>query len=152
MLDHNTRYGKRVNKTRDLSLNVKWDVNERLVVSGDVQRIRSSMDLESMTAFVEPEDPYTVDFDLSSDTPTLTYSAPGNPQLDQSQYWWAAAMDHNEKNDANQWAYRADAEYDFDGSPFLKSFKFGVRATDREAISRSTSWNGSSSLAAPPPP
>jgi TonB-dependent receptor len=143
MLDLNTRYGKRVNKTRDLSLNVKWDVNERLVVSGDVQRIRSSMDLESMTAFVEPEDPYTVDFDLSSDTPTLTYSAPGDPQLDQSQYWWAAAMDHNEKNDANQWAYRADAEYDFDGSPFLKSFKFGVRATDREAISRSTSWNWS---------
>lgn len=141
LLDLNTRYGKRVNKTRDLSLNVKWDLNERLTLSADVQKIRSSMDLESMTAFVSPEDPFTVDFDLSSDTPRLVYNAPGDPQLDQSQYWWSAAMDHYEDNDADQLAYRADAEYDFGDSSFLKSFKFGARATNRDAISRSTSWN-----------
>lgn len=143
LLDLNTRFGKRVNKTQDYSLNFRWDATERLKLTADVQRVVSSMDLESMTAFVEPRGPFTVDFDLSGDTPRMVYTAPGDPQLEQGNYWWAAAMDHHEKNDADQWAYRADAEYDFDGNPFLKSFKFGARATDRSAVSRSTSWNWS---------
>lgn len=141
LLDLNTRWGKRVNKTRDFSVNLKWDATDNLTFSADVQRVKSTMDLFSMTAFVSPRGPYTVDFDLSGDTPRLTYSAPGDPQLQQSNYWWAAAMDHFEKNDADQWAYRADGEYEFDDNSFLKSFRFGGRATDRNAISRSTGWN-----------
>jgi TonB-dependent receptor len=141
LLDMDTRFGKRINKTQDYSLNLQWSPTHNLKLTADVQRVVSSMDLTSMTAFVEPQGPYTVDFDLSGNTPKLVYSAPGDPQLDQSTYWWAAAMDHFEKNNADQWAYRADAEYDFEGSPFLKSFKFGARATDRSAISRSTNWN-----------
>ena len=43
-------------------------------MSADVQRVKSSMDLFSMTAFVEPRGPYTVDFDLSGNTPRLTYT------------------------------------------------------------------------------
>lgn len=143
LLDLNTRWGKRINKTRDYSLNLKWDATDNLTITADVQRVKSSMDLFSMTAFVEPESPFTVDFDLGGDTPKLVFSAPGDPQLDQSNYWWAAAMDHFEKNDADQWAYRADAEYEFNDNSFLKSFRFGVRGTDRDAISRSTSWNWS---------
>lgn len=141
MLDLNTRWGKRVNKTKDLSLNVRWEPADNFTVTADLQFVDSSMKLESMTAFVEPGSPFTVDFDLSGNTPRLVYSAPGDPQLDQSTYWWAAAMDHFEKNDADQWAYRADAEYEFANDSFLKSFRFGVRGTDRNAISRSTSWN-----------
>lgn len=141
LLDLNTRFGKRINKTRDLSLNAKWEPIQKLTLTADVQHVKSTMDLESMTVFVEPSTPFTVDFDLSGNTPRLVYSAPGDPQLQQSTYWWAAAMDHLEKNDADQWAYRADAQYELDGNPFLKSFRFGARATDRSAISRSTSWN-----------
>lgn len=141
MLDLNTRWGKRINKTKDFSLNVKWEPTSNLTLSTDLQFVRSTMDLFSMTAFVEPQTPFTVDFDLSGDTPTLHYSAPGDPQLVQSNYWWAAAMDHFERNEAEQWAYRADGEYEFEENSFLKSFRFGVRGTDREAISRSTGWN-----------
>ena len=143
LLDLNTRYGKRINKTHDYSLNLRWEATPLLTVTADVQRVTSSMDMFSMTAFVEPRGPFTVDFDLGSDTPRLTYSAVGDPQLNQANYWWAAAMDHFEHNDADQWAYRADAEYEFAENSFLKSFRFGVRATDRDAISRSTSWNWS---------
>jgi TonB-dependent receptor len=141
LLDLNTRWGKRVNKTQDYSLNLRWNPADNWTVTADVQRVVSSMDLFSMTAFVEPGSPFTVDFDLSGNTAKLVYSAPGDPQLDQSTYWWAAAMDHFEKNDADQWAYRADAEYEFENNSFLKSFRFGVRGTDRDATSRSTSWN-----------
>src|SRR5207248_9048928 len=61
----------------------------------------------------------------------------------QSTYWWAAAMDHFERNDAKEWAYRADGEYEFGDNQFLKSFRFGARATDRNAVSRATTWNWS---------
>ena len=143
LLDLNTRYGERTNKTQDYSMNVRWEPAANLTLTADIQRVVSSMDMLSMTAFVEPQTPFTVDFDIGGDTPRLIYTAPGDPQLDQSNYWWAAAMDHFENNEADQWAYRADAEYDFDGNPFMKSFRFGARATDRNAISRSTGWNWS---------
>jgi len=141
LLDLDTRYGKRINKTQDYSLHANWEATENLTLSADVQRVVSSMDLTSMTAFVEPQGPYTVDFDLGSNTPRLTYSAPGDPQLQQANYWWAAAMDHFEKNDADEWAYRADADYKFNDNAFLKSFTFGARATDKSATSRATGWN-----------
>lgn len=141
LLDNNTRFGERINKTRDYSLNARFTPTDRWTFSADVQRVKSLMDLRSMTTFVQPATPFTVDFDLSGDTPQMTYTPAGGTQPQQSDYWWAAAMDHHEKNEAEQWAYRADAEYDLDGSPFLKSFKFGARATDRDALSRSTGWN-----------
>ena len=101
LLDLNTRWGKRINKTQDYSAHISWEPTDNLTLSADVQRVVSSMDLTSMTAFVEPRGPLTVDFDLRGDTPRLTYSAPGDPQLFQSNYWWSAAMDHFEKNDAD---------------------------------------------------
>lgn len=137
------RYGRRKDVTKDFSANAKWQVTPQFRVSADVQRVVSSMDLLSMTAFVELQNPVTVDFDLSGKKPWIHYSTPNDAQLQQSNYWWSAAMDHFDKNDADQWAYRADAEYEFAGNPFLKSFRFGARATDRNAISRSTTWNWS---------
>ena len=141
LLDNNTRYGYRRSETQDYSVNVRFTPTDRLTVSADVQRVVAKMDMLSMTAFVQLQNPLTVNFDLGGSIPTLEYSAAGDPQTLAQNYWWAAAMDHFENNDADQWAYRVDAEYDFDGSPFLKSFRAGVRATDRHAISRQTGWN-----------
>jgi len=56
-------------------------------------------------------------------------------------YWWAAAMDHLEDNDAHSWAERLDADYRFDDNPWLQSLRLGVRATNKEAITRETGWN-----------
>ena len=134
------RYGNRKDITKDFSANAKWQVTPRFSLSADVQRVVSSNDILSLTAFDELQQPVTVDFDLSGKNPWIHYTAANNANLQQSNYWWSAAMDHFEHNDANQWAYRADAEYQFDGNPFLKSFRFGARATDREAISRATTW------------
>jgi TonB-dependent receptor len=52
-------------------------------------------------------------------------------------------MDHLEKNEAHEWAERLDFDLAFDDSPWLKSLRFGVRATDKEAITRETGWNWS---------
>jgi len=137
------RYGRTKDVTKDFSANAKWQVTPRFTVSADVQRVISSRDLLSFTAFTALEQPVDVNFDLRGNNPWINYSRSDNAQLQQSNYWWAAAMDHFDHNDANQWAERADAEYQFEGNSFLKSFHFGARATDRNAVSRATNWNWS---------
>lgn len=139
-LDDN-RYGRNDDITKDFSANIVWDVTPRLKITADVQRVVSSMRMLSMTAFVNPQTSVDLDFDLRGANPWIHYSSPA--LTTQSDYYWSAAMDHYDKNDANEWAYRADAEYSLDGNPFLKSFRFGARATDREAISRASTWNWS---------
>ena len=39
-------------------------------------------------------------------------------------------MDYHNDNDANVWAYRADAQYTFDNSSWLDKLRFGVRYED----------------------
>jgi TonB-dependent receptor len=129
--------------TRDYSFNAKWDVTSRFTVSGDVQYVGSKHSLISMTAFDEFDQPVNVDFNFGASTPWITYTLPGGALTQQGNYFWSAAMDHFERNDAHQWAYKADAEYRFEDGSFLKSFRFGARATDQRAISRSTTWNWS---------
>jgi TonB-dependent receptor len=129
--------------TRDYSVNAKWDVTPSFTVTGDVQFVGSKHDLISMTAFDEFDQPVNVDFNFAAKTPWITYTLPGNALTQQGNYFWSAAMDHFERNDAHQWAERADAEYRFADDSFLKSFRFGLRGTDQRAISRSTTWNWS---------
>lgn len=136
-----TRYGESRRRTADYSLNVKYELNDQWKFSGDVQHVRSHADVISMTAFTQlgGAPAGTLDFDLRGDTPYLNANQAG--QADQSAYWWAAAMDHMEDNDANSWAERLDGEFTFDENPWLESFRFGVRATDKNAITRQTGYN-----------
>ena len=127
--------------TKDYSFNAKWDVTPNFTINGDVQYVGSKHSLTSMTAFDEFDQPVNVDFNFGAKTPWITYTVPGNALTQQDNYFWSAAMDHFEKNDAHQWAYKADAEYRFADDSFLKSFRFGARATDQRAISRQTTWN-----------
>jgi TonB-dependent receptor len=135
------RYGRRTDTTKDLSANARWQVTSRFGLSADIQHVVSSMDLLSNTAFVQLGTPLDVNFDLTGKNPWINFSSSTDAQLQQSNYWWAANMDHFEHNDASEWAYRADADYDFGDGGFLKSFRFGARATDRNAVSRATNWN-----------
>jgi TonB-dependent receptor len=138
-----TRYTESHKKTSDWSLNGKWLVNDSWNVSGDVQYVKSHADVTSMTAFTQLGGaPFgSLNFDLRGDTPTLTLNQPA--QADQAAYWWAAAMDHIEDNDAHSWAERLDADHKFEENDWLDSFRVGVRATDRNAITRQTGYNWS---------
>ena len=129
--------------THDYSFNAKWDVTPNFTVNGDVQYVGSKHAMISMTAFDEFDQAVNVDFNFGAKNPWITYTLPGNALTQQSNYFWSAAMDHFERNDAHQWAYKADAEYRFSEGAFLKSFRFGARATDQRAISRQTTWNWS---------
>ena len=69
----------------------------------------------------------------------LTISTPNTTSV-KSDYWWAAAMDHLEANRGHELAARLDGQYEFDQG-WLKTFKFGVRSTDKEYVTRQTGYN-----------
>lgn len=153
-MDLDTRYGKSHKVTRDYSINWQWTPGDHWAISADVQRVHSTSDVVSFTAFSEfgvagadlanrgfdarrPD----IIFDLRGNSPSVITRENGALLAAQNNYWWAAAMDHLEDNSAGQWAQRLDVEYKFDDDSFLKSFRAGIRATDREAVTRQTGYN-----------
>jgi TonB-dependent receptor len=146
-LTANTRYGESTKETSDYSFNIKYEPNETWAFSFDVQRVESHADVLSMTAFSQlgscndSANACSLDFDLAGDTPGLAFHQANNQSAVASVYWWAAAMDHIEDNDADSTAVRADAEMLFDDDSVFKSFRFGVRATEKGALTRQSGWN-----------
>jgi TonB-dependent receptor len=143
-----SRYGESNKKTKDYSFKLEYEPNEAWTFSFDVQRIESHADVLSMTAFTQlgtcvdpPGNSCSLNFDLTGDSPMMQLVQPTNQTTTQSAYWWAAAMDHIEDNDADSTAVRADAEVQFDDNPLFKSFRFGVRSTNKGALTRQSGWN-----------
>jgi TonB-dependent receptor len=138
-----TRYGESQKETFDYSLNLRYVPNESWAFSFDAQRIESKAKVLSMTAFTQlgVGNARSLDFDLRGDSPSMHYVQSPDLSADQSAYWWAAAMDHIEDNEADSTAVRADAEYLFEDSDFLESFRMGVRGTQKSAITRQSGWN-----------
>jgi TonB-dependent receptor len=138
----NTRYGEDHNETTDISLHARWNVSDRLTLAGDVQFVNSNALVLSNTAFLQigqtVADKPNATIDISGDLPEISVS--GKDTADASQYWWAAAMDHIEKNKGKELAARLDGEYQLD-TGWLKSFKFGVRTTDKDYITRQSTYN-----------
>jgi TonB-dependent receptor len=129
--------------TEDFSGNVRWTPGDHWTLTADLQRVYSKADIVDFTVYTQTSVlPTAVFTGLGGTSPTLTYQAPsGQDTTDASTYWWAAAMDHYQHNDAGEWASRADAEYKWLDNSFLKSFRFGARYTDKEAITRETGYN-----------
>ncbi|MGC4085233.1 MAG: TonB-dependent receptor [Vicinamibacterales bacterium] len=147
-----TRYGESHKVTKDFSFNIDYRPSDKWTVTGDFQYVTSHSDVLSLTAFTQLTDAVDdgdggtiptsqVAFDLHGNTPKMNIIADPAFLADPANYWWAAAMDHIEKNDAHSWAQRADAEYKFDDNPWLTSLRFGVRSTDKQATTRQTGWN-----------
>ena len=141
LLDLDTRRSGRKYITQDYSANVRWTPADNWTVTADIQHVKSSADIDDFTVYTETSLPGTAIFDLSGNSPSLTYDFPTGDPEDPASYYWTAAMDHFERNDAKEWAYRADVEHEFDDNSFLRSFRFGTRYTDKDAITRQTGYN-----------
>ncbi|NBB62140.1 TonB-dependent receptor [Pseudomonas sp. ODNR1LW] len=134
-----TRIGDDTKKTGDVSLNFKYTPNGAWSFSGDLQYVKSTAEIYSMTGFTQLEDRPTLSFTIDGDLPTITST--GGSMEDKSSYWWAAAMDHIEDNEADELAGRLDARYDFENNDFFRSVEFGVRMTDKNYTNRQTGYN-----------
>ncbi|WP_034157098.1 TonB-dependent receptor [Sphingomonas sp. ERG5] len=140
-------------RTQDLSGNIKWDVNDRLHLNLDVQKIwahTNNNDILVATGSMANMD-YSVD---RNGTPTVkllpgsnvNYAAGGlaNPH----NYWMPFIQGHVEDNDADEFALRGDVEYDLADGGWLNSLKVGVRYADRNQTVRYSTFNWSP-IAAP---
>ena len=131
----------RHSKTTDYSLNAKWNVSDRFTLSGDVQYIKSTTDFLDFTLFTSTINPLDAsNIDLTGKIPVITNSTSATRLKDPNAYYFGAAMDYHNNNEADEWAWRADGEYSFDGD-WLKSFRFGVRGTDKNLTTRETNYN-----------
>jgi TonB-dependent receptor len=136
-----TRFADRSSVTSDYSLNLKYNPNDKWAFTADIQYIYAKTKTVDNTAFNSLNGstlPATLD--LTGDLPQITVNNDAAYLANPANYYLQAAMDHHDRNDAAEWAERFDGDYSFDEGGWLKSFRFGVRHTFRQATTRETSY------------
>jgi len=136
-MDTDTRYSDRKSNTGDLTWNVRWTPNDRWTFTSDLQIIKSKtkgFDSTVATGVTMPKQT----FDMSGKFPSLVFDASDISYLsDPSHYYWAFTMENLDEARANQKAWKGDARYVFD-DPVLMDLRFGLRLTDRDAITQNS--------------
>lgn len=139
--------------TTDISVGGSWQVDDHLKVTADLQYIDSNVYMETMnlTASVltatsgasdngVPMFPGNYEFSFDTTTSIPSFMATGDYYADLDNYGLTAVLPYRELNDAESLAFRTDLTWDFDEGGFLRDVRMGVRATDRSAVNRSTTY------------
>jgi TonB-dependent receptor len=133
--EHNTN-------TSELAWNFQWNLSERWAVQNDVQWVKSTFRTrgeEVQTATFMP----SMDISTSGNSPvqmgfddkTRTFLAdPGN-------YYWLSVMPGRIKGDANLYAWKTDAKFNFDHA-VLRDLRFGFRTTYRTSVRQQAVYAG----------
>lgn len=138
-LGTDARFSSNTSKTRDLSWNVTWKPTSNLQVTGDLQLIKASFDGLDNTLGLKTEALPKQTVDLRGSVPRISFDQSDRDFLaDPKNYYWNFTQDHRELNTADMKTVRADAKYKFKDNAVLRDLRFGVRLTDREAVSRQT--------------
>jgi TonB-dependent receptor len=132
------RSADRKSRTTDISFGLKWSATDRLSLRFDVQRVTAKTTGFDSTVATGVNLP-SQELDLTHHLPIV--HADENFLADPNNYYWAFTMDHLDDNKGDQWAYRADADYDLDDGGFFKSIRAGIRYTDRDAVNKNSPYN-----------
>lgn len=132
--------------TRDWSGHLKWDPTDRLHLTADLQYIDAST--YNNDILVASGSMANVQYSTNKDgTPIVSLLPSSNTNYasgglaNAHNYWIPFIQGHVEDNDATEWAYRGDAEYEFDRGGWLDSLKVGVRFADRKQTVRYSTFN-----------
>lgn len=130
-----SRYAESFSMTQDFSVNLKWEASDRLRFNFDAQYVdadQQNYDIEiDLASFTTPT------LDASGSLPRVSFQPPVNVNqsaggLANPNNWYVrSVMDHMEDSVGNQFAIRADGEFDI-GSQWLDTLKFGARFADRK--------------------
>ncbi len=138
------RYNRRETTNHDWSLALNWSPSERWGFEADVQYSKADTKIIDLTMGpnagpnFENAGPYFLQLN-GSDTPDIAIPS-NNVLTNPDAVYHGFAMDHHEANDADAWAYRADAEYTFDNGDWLDKIRFGVRYEDYNSTTRETGY------------
>jgi len=127
-----------ITNTYQADVGGKWSSGRATISSEFVYNFSRLPDRNAIvdTSFNAPS--ITYDFDRN-DTPHLDIS--GVDLTDASNFYMRTLFDNHSLAKSKQYAWRADVAYDVDAGP-LKTFKLGVRYTDRKANSQATASVG----------
>ncbi|QJE03495.1 TonB-dependent receptor [Massilia forsythiae] len=132
-----TRAANRISSTTDVSWHVSWRPTSSWAFDTDVQRIKAkstSFDSTVATAIKMQQE----NIDLRGSVPTLNFSDADRAYLaNPNNYYWSFTQEHMDRSTADEWAVKADAKYTFD-DPVLRDVRFGVRFTDRDAVTQNS--------------
>lgn len=137
------RWNRRYSVTQDASLNVKFTPNDRWSFNADAQYVKSttkSIDFTIFNTLPSNGSIPAATIDLTGGLPKVTMSISDAYLKNPANYYYNAAMDNHQRNEADQWAERFDAEYTFDDD-WLSSARFGVRHNKRDVTTRDSNYN-----------
>ncbi len=139
-----TRAASNENVTQDFSVNIQWSISDSVRSNFDVQFVDSEVDnYDAEMSFQTYTNPF---IDLTGERPRLELSAPTNVNwsaeglTDPHNYFLKHISDHLEDSEGEQFAARADFEFDIDKGP-LASIKVGTRYAKRDQVVRWGSYN-----------
>lgn len=118
--------------TRDISAEFEWNPGQGpLKLSGSYQHVLSTSKANRLAVFRDVAFPSSFAFDLTGKFPLVTLPEPASGQFtNPANYFWSAAMPHDEDNRGKMDSVNLDAEYVFEDS-FFKGIKVGGRWSDR---------------------
>jgi iron complex outermembrane receptor protein len=140
-----TRSANNTNITEDLGFNLKWAPTDRFRAAFDVQFVESTVEnYDIETGFSTFAD---VNLNLGNGLPRLEINVPTvNVSLSDggwtnpNNYYIRSIMDHIEDSEGDEFAARADFEFDVD-SGWIQSVKAGARFADRDQTVRWSTYN-----------
>ena len=142
----------------DFALNLHTELTDRLTLDldGDYTHSRHSVkdfsifgstfadeevDLTGDLPGVVPHKPNFLSYSWGNDNPDLAAESDSQFFVDPRVQFWRAAMDHFEESVGDEYAFKADATYNFSDSAFLREIKVGARYADRDQDIRYSTYN-----------
>ncbi len=137
--------------TEDFSIDIDWNITDRLRVNFEAQRIESDLRQDSIIGTMATW--ANVAIDASGKTPQVEFLAPPGSPSDfftsgENTYFWFL-LDSVARNEGELDSLRFDAEYDISDDGFFKKAKFGARWSDRDQTTRDTNFSTWGNLSAP---
>jgi len=130
-----TRASTQTNLTEDYSLNLRWDVTERVGLNFDVQWIDSSV--VNFDNSANSKTAADINLDISGGKPSFSFTQPtgygwtAGGFADPQNYFHEWQMEHAEDSFGEELAARVDADFDI-GDGWMDALRVGVRTADRE--------------------
>jgi iron complex outermembrane recepter protein len=135
MMGADSRFSTQTNTTQDVSMNLRWEVSERIGLNFDVQKIDSEVVNFDNTTVAKTAT--NLELDLRSGKPKFTFHLPTGFGMtsggfaDPRNYFYENTMEHTEHSEGDELAMRLDADIQLD-SGWLDSLRVGVRRAERE--------------------
>ena len=137
------RYFNSRSITQDHAINVKWDVTDRLHLNVDGQYVKSNV--KGVDDILDGATQAQARIDTRTDFPTIQFQTPGfntaNYFANPNSVYFADAFNNRNINDGEEWAFRADAQYDIGEDSFLRKVRAGGRYASRDQTVRTNDYN-----------